>query len=103
LLTAWPMSRFFLLEDEDQEKDDQDESDYPTAYVHRAPPLYRIGNVVPPGREHGTAGRQRQPAYSKLRAVVACGQVAVVLFISSSSANACLILRSASPASSVMS
>jgi hypothetical protein len=83
LLTARPMSRFFLLEDEDQEKDDQDESDYPTTYVHRAPPLCRIGNVVPPGREHGTAGRQRQPAYSKLRAVVACGQVAVVLFISS--------------------
>jgi hypothetical protein len=38
LLTARPMSRFFLLEDEDQEKDDQDESDYPTTYVHRAPP-----------------------------------------------------------------
>jgi hypothetical protein len=39
LLTARPISRFHLLEDEDQEKDDQDESDYPTTDVHLAPPI----------------------------------------------------------------
>ena len=83
LLNAQPMSRSFLLEDEDQKKDDQDESDYPTTYVHRAPPLHRIGNVVPPGREHGTARRQRPPSDSKRRAVVSCSQDAVVLFTSS--------------------
>src|ERR687898_3663742 len=93
LLNAQPMSRSFLLEDEDQKKDDQDESDYPTTYVHRAPPLHRIGNVVPPGREHRTAGRQRQPSDSELRAVVACGQVAVVLSISSVSRSFCPRLR----------
>jgi hypothetical protein len=74
LLTARPMGRFFLLEDEDQEKDDQDESDYPTTYVHRAPPYtgsgtscLQDGSTVPPDDSANPHIRSCEPSWRAFR------------------------------------
>ena len=55
------------------------------------------GSTVPPDDSANPHIRSCEPSWRAVRSV------AVVLFISSESANASLILRSASPASSVMS
>src|SRR5918995_3921455 len=73
------MSRFFLLEDEDQEKDDQDDNDYPTTYVHRAPPsfgsgtsCFQDGSTVPPDDGANRQIRSCEPSWRAVSSQWSC-------------------------------